>query len=71
MEEILRTVIVIFLYMTYILLSPVILLLATPFILLRPGRKGPGGTRGVKDIRGRYRKIWKLWESIGLGLPTS
>lgn len=70
MEEVLKTVFLALLYVLFILLIPVIMLVATPVILLWPAKKGPGGRRGKKDIRGRYRKLWKIWESLGIGLPT-
>ena len=70
MEELITTVVVALLCMVYILLIPVIMLVATPIILLWPGKKESDGTRSKRDIRGRYRKLWRIWESIGLGLPT-
>ena len=59
------------LYVFYIVLIPVIMIVATPFILLWPVKKGSEGKRGRRDIRGLYRKEWKIWEAIGLGLPMS
>jgi hypothetical protein len=71
MEELLRALVMILLYVLYIVLIPVVMLVATPVILLWPAKKGPAGQRGRRDIRGRYRKLWKVWESTGLGLPSS
>jgi hypothetical protein len=71
MEEVLKTVFLALLFVLYVLLIPVIMLVATPVILLWPANRGPGGKRGKRDIRGRYRKLWKIWENLGIGLPTS
>lgn len=71
MEELLRTIVVILLYVLYIVLIPVITLVATPFVVLWPAKKGLAGKRGKRDIRGRYRKLWRIWESVGKGLPSS
>lgn len=70
MEELLRVIFVAFIYLVYILLIPVIMIVATPFVLLWPAKKGPGGERGRRDIRGRYARVWKILEGLGLGLPT-
>ena len=70
MEEILQTILVCLLYLLYILLFPVVMVVATPVILLWPGKRAPDGTRERRDIRGRYHKILKVWKSIGTGLPT-
>jgi len=50
---------------------PFVLVAATPLILLWPGKRLPDGSRARKDIEGRYRRILKIWEEIGKGLPTS
>lgn len=71
MDEILEKIIVVFLYILFILLIPVIMLAATPIIFLYPGKKLKDGTRAEKNIKGRYGRIWKIWEDIGRGLPTS
>jgi len=70
MEELLKAIFLALLYVVYILLIPVIMVIATPVVLLWPGKKAAGGKRGKRDIRGRYRKVWKIWENLGIGLPT-
>jgi hypothetical protein len=71
MHALLHTLIVVFLYVFYILLIPVVMLFATPFILLWPGKKCANGTRKKKSIKKRYARIWEIMKSIGVGLPTS
>jgi len=71
MEEIVHVFIVVVLYVLYIILIPVIMILATPFILLWPGKKLADGRKEPKQIKKRYARIWKIWENTGLGLPTS
>jgi hypothetical protein len=71
MAEILHSIIVVILYVLYILLIPVVMLIATPFVCLWPGQKTIDGKRQKRDIRSRYKRVWKVWESLGVGLPTS
>ena len=71
MGGILHTVFIVMLFMVSMVALPFVLIAATPFILLWPGKRLPGGSRAEKDIEGRYRRILKIWEDIGKGLPTS
>jgi hypothetical protein len=71
MGDILQTVFVVMVYLIFILVLPFALIAATPFILLWPGKRLPGGRRAKRDIEGRYKRILKVWEDIGKGLPTS
>ena len=70
METILETIVTLALYLLYIVLIPVVFALATPSILLWPGRRQSDGSRAKRDLRGRYGRMWKVLESTGLGLPT-
>ena len=70
MEELLYGIMVAILYMIYVILILLVMLIVTPFVFLWPGKTKPDGKREKRNIRGRYKKIWKIWESIGLGLPT-
>jgi hypothetical protein len=69
MEEFLEKVLLAILFALYCVLLPFVLVLATPFILLWPGKKLRLGGRARKDIKGRYKRILKIWEWIGLGFP--
>jgi len=71
MDEFLRTLLVILLYILYIIMIPFIFLISTPFILLWPGKKRADGTREKRPIKKRFKQIWKFLENIGIGLPTS
>lgn len=71
MDDFLDTIMVVFLYIIFILCIPVVMIVATPFVLIWPGRKGAGGVREKRRIKRRYAGIWKIMESIGVGLPTS
>ncbi len=66
----LQTVFAVTIYMLLLVLLPFTLLVATPFVLLWPGRRLPGGGRAKRDIEGRYRKILDFWVELGKGLPT-
>ena len=65
MEALLYTVLVVILYVLYIILIPATMLVATPFILLWPGKKRSDGTREDRPIRNRYARIWKILGSFG------
>jgi hypothetical protein len=70
MGDILHTVFVVMMYLIFIVVLPFVLIVATPFILLWPGKRIPGGRRAKRDIEDRYRRILRVWEEIGKGLPT-
>lgn len=71
MEAFFHTILVVSLYILYILLIPVVMIVATPFILILPGKKRDDGTRNKRPIKERYTRIWKVLEGVGVGLPTS
>ncbi len=71
MGGVLHTVFVVMLFMLFMVVLPFVLIAATPFILLWPGKRLPDGRRAKKDVEGRYRRILKIWEDIGRGLPAS
>lgn len=71
MGDILHTVFVVMMYLVFIVILPFALIVATPFILLWPGKRLPGGGRAKRDIESRYRRLLKVWEEIGKGLPSS
>jgi hypothetical protein len=71
MGEILHTVFLVMLFMLFMVLLPFTLIVATPFILLWPGKRLPGGKRAKRDIEGRYKKVLKIWMEMGKGLPMS
>jgi hypothetical protein len=56
------------LFMIFMVLLPVALVVATPFVLLWPGKRLPGGGRAKRDIEGRYRKILSVWIELGKGI---
>ena len=70
MGDFLQTVFTVMLFMLFMVLLPVALLVSTPFILLWPGKRLPGGGRAKRDIEGRYKKILSVWIEMGKGLPT-
>jgi hypothetical protein len=57
------------LFMIFMVLLPVALVVATPLILLWPGKRLPGGGRAKRDLEGRYKKVLNVWVEIGKGLP--
>lgn len=69
MGDFLQSVVTALLYVVFIVLLPVALLVVTPFILLWPGKRLPGGGRAKPDIEGRYKKVLSIWLEIGKGLP--
>jgi hypothetical protein len=69
-EEFLGRVALALLFAFYCILLPPILLLATPFILLWPGKRLGQGRRGPKDIKKRYKRILTIWVSVGASFPT-
>ena len=69
MEEFLRMLVTAFLYCLYIVLIPVALIVATPFILIWPGKKRANGSRARRPIGSRYARLFRIWKNIGLGLP--
>lgn len=71
MGDILHTVFVVMMYLVFIVILPFALIVATPFILLWPGKRLPGGGRAKRDVESRYRRLLKVWEEIGKGLPSS
>jgi hypothetical protein len=70
MEEFLQSLFRALLVVVYILLTPMILIVTTPFILLWPGRKRMDGTRENKNIGARYARVLRIWRDVGTGLPT-
>lgn len=70
MEEFLGRVFLAILFVLYCVFLPIILVVATPFIVLWPGKRLRRGRRTRMDIKGRYKRILKLWWTIGLGFPT-
>ena len=70
MGDFLQTVFVVMLFMLFMVLLPITLLIATPFILLWPGKRLRDGERAKKDIEGRYKRILNIWLEIGKGLPS-
>jgi hypothetical protein len=69
MEEFLQSLLHAILFAIWILLIPVVMLLATPFVLLWPAKKAPDGKRKKKNIPARYRRVWRIWIALGIGLP--
>jgi hypothetical protein len=67
-EEILGMILKGMLFILFILLIPAAYLVATPFILLWPGKRLVDGSRARRDIKGRYRRVWKILEGLGLGI---
>ena len=67
--EFFQTVFTVMLFMLFMVLLPITLVVATPFILLWPGRRLPGGGRAGRDIEGRYKRILNIWVEMGKGLP--
>ncbi|MGD9400635.1 MAG: hypothetical protein PVF95_00045 [bacterium] len=63
-----QTVFMVMLFMIFMVLLPVALVVATPFVLLWPGKRLPGGGRAKRDIEGRYRKILSVWIELGKGI---
>jgi hypothetical protein len=60
-EEFLHSLILAIFFVLYLLLIPVILIIATPFILFWPG------TRRGMNIKGRYMRILRVLRDIGTG----
>jgi len=71
MGGMLHTVFIVMLFMVSMAVLPFVLIAATPFILLWPGKRLPDGSRAKKDIEARYKRILRIWEKIGKGLPSS
>lgn len=65
MEDILGVILYVLLFLLYILLLPLVLIVATPFVLFWPGKRQIDGTRVPKRIGERYLRILKGWRSIG------
>jgi hypothetical protein len=63
-----ETVFKVMLFMVFMVLLPIVLIVTTPFMLLWPGRRLPGGGRAKRDIEGRYKKILNIWIEIGKGI---
>lgn len=55
-------------FVLYLLFLPVLLVAATPFVLLWPGRKRPDGGRFPRNLRRRYRKLLEFYKELGLGM---
>ena len=68
MAELIEILLKILLLILYILLLPVALIVLTPFFLFWPGKKEPDGRRWPKDIKGRYKKLFKIWTSLAQGI---
>lgn|GEM_PF-2869972 len=66
--DLFQTVFMVMLFMIFMVLLPVALVVATPFVLLWPGKRLPGGGRAKRDIEGRYRKILSVWIELGKGI---
>jgi hypothetical protein len=64
MEEILGIILVVALLLIYLLLLPAILVVATPFVILWPGKKQTDGSRAPRNIGRRYLSILKFWKSF-------
>ena len=58
------------LFVLYMLAFPIVMLVATPFVLLWPGRKRPDGSRRPRKIAERYARVMRFYKSIGLGVAT-
>lgn len=70
MDDIVEFVIKVFLYIVFIISIPILFIVTTPFILLWPPGRDEQGNRKKRDIKGRYKKVWKIWESFGMGFPN-
>ena len=64
MEEILGVILVVVLFVLYLLLLPAILIVATPLVILWPGKKQTDGSRAPRYVGKRYLKILRLWKSF-------
>jgi hypothetical protein len=69
MEELLTVILYVVLFLIYLLFLPAILIVATPFILLWPGKKQTDGSRAPKQVGQRYLRILKFWKSFGEYIP--